>query len=96
MFILDDAGYIYAIAGMKDKAREVLDHLEKLSAEMYVSPYGRAAIYAGLGDKDRAIEWLGKAYEERSFLTWLKVDPVFDILKEDSRFTEILGKLGLG
>lgn len=51
---------------------------------------------AGLGDKDKAMEWLEKAYEERSFLTWLKVDPVFDPLRDDSRFISFLGKLGLG
>ena len=96
VFILDDAGYIYAISGRKADAEKVLEDLEKLSTETYVTPFGRAAIYAGLRDKDKTMEWLEKAYEERSFLTWLKVDPAFDPMRDDSRFISFLVKLGLG
>jgi TolB-like protein/Tfp pilus assembly protein PilF len=96
IFILDDLGYIYALSGRKSEAEKVLDELEMLSTEFYVPPYGRAAIYAGLGDADRAMEWLGRAYEERSFLAWIKLDPVFDGLREDKRFGSFLEKLGLG
>ena len=95
VFILDDLGYVYALAGRRADALRVLDELEVLSTETYVPPYGRAAIYAGLGDIDRTIEWLGRAYEERSFLTWIKVDPVFGGLRGDVRFMSLLRKLGL-
>jgi len=96
VFILDDAGYIYAISGRRGDAEKVLEDLEKMSTETYVTPFGRAAIYAGLGDKDKTMEWLEKAYEERSFLTWLKVDPAFDSLRDDPRFISLLAKMGLG
>src|SRR3989442_6797953 len=86
----------YAISGRKADAEKVLEDLEKLSTETYVTPFGRAAIYAGLRDKDKTMEWLEKAYEERSFLTWLKVDPAFDPMRDDSRFISFLVKLGLG
>jgi len=95
IFILDDLGYIYALAGRRDEAERVLDELESLSTETYVPPYGRAAIHAGLGNRDKALEWLGKAYEERSFLAWIKMDPVFDGLRDDKRFGSLLEKLGL-
>jgi adenylate cyclase len=95
IFILDDLGYIYALAGRRAEAEQVLDELESLSTETYVPPYGRAAIYAGLGNTDKAMEWLGRAYEERSFLAWIKMDPVFDGLRDDRRFGSLLEKLGL-
>jgi tetratricopeptide (TPR) repeat protein len=96
IFILDDLGYIYALSGRKTEAEKVLDELEALSTEFYVPPYGRAAIYAGLGDANKAMEWLGRAYEERSFLAWIKLDPVFDGLRNDKRFGALLDRLGLG
>ena len=95
-FLLDDAGYVYAVSGKRDKAKRVLGQLDELSEETYTPEYGRAVIYTGLGDKDKAIEWLEKAYNQRCFLTWLKVDPIFDPLRDDDRFHTLLEKLGLG
>jgi len=54
-------GHGYAVAGKEDAAREVLDKLLARSKAEYVSPYEIAMIYAGLGDRDRAFEWLEKA-----------------------------------
>ncbi len=96
IFILDDLGYIYALAGQQAEAEKVLVELEGLSTETYVPPYGRAAIYAGLGNTDKAMEWLGRAFEERSFLAWIKMDPVFDGVRDDERFGDLLERLGLG
>lgn len=95
-FLLDDAGYVYAVSGKRDKAKRVLGQLDELSEETYTPEYGRAVIYTGLGDKDKAMEWLEKAYNQRCFLTWLKVDPIFDPLRDDDRFQSLLEKLGLG
>jgi TolB-like protein/Tfp pilus assembly protein PilF len=94
IFILDDLGYIYARAGKTGEAREVLENLDRLASEQYVPAYGRAAIYAALGDRDKAMEWLERAYEERSFLVFLKVDPVFDSLRGETRFAALLDKIG--
>lgn len=96
IFILDDLGLVYAASGRRDEAVRVLDDLNKLAMEEYVPAYGRAAIYAALAEKDQAIEWLGRAFEERSFLVFLKVDPIFDPLRNDERFKSILSKMGLG
>jgi len=95
LFVLDDAGYVYAVSGKRAEATKVLNQLEELSGEMYIPEYGRAAIYAGLGDHDSALRWLSKAYEERCFLTWLKVEPVFESLHGDPEFDSLLGKMGL-
>ncbi len=95
VFILDDLGYIYASSGKKEEAMKVLDDLSKLASEEYVPAYGRAVIYSSLGDKDEAIEWLERAYEERSFVVYLKVDPIFDSLRNDDRFNALLRKVGV-
>jgi len=70
--------------------------LEELSQQRYVSAYHRAAIYSGLGDKDLALEWLSRAHDERSgLLIYLNVEPVFDNVRSDPRFAELLRRVRL-
>jgi DNA-binding winged helix-turn-helix (wHTH) protein/TolB-like protein/Tfp pilus assembly protein PilF len=89
-------GYAYAMAGKKDEARKALDELNRLSKQRHVSPFGRAQIYAGLGENDLVFEWLEKAYEDRFWLMGLlKVDPTFDSLRSDPRFTDLVRRIGL-
>jgi len=95
VFILDDLGYIYARAGRREDAMKVLEDLERTAADEYVPAYGRVVIHAALGDHEKALTWLEKAYEERSFLMYLKVDPAFDALRVEERFVKILQKIGL-
>ena len=74
----------------------MLNELEELSKRKYVSSYRVGAIHAGLGEEDRAMEWLQRAYQERdAWLIWLKADPVFDSLRSDPRFQDILRRIGL-
>jgi hypothetical protein len=78
----------------------VLDELNRRyndpSKSEYVSATTMAFVYSALGDKDKAIEWLEKGYEERSFqMQFLKVDPRWDSLRDDPRFQEISKKVGL-
>jgi len=56
---------------------------------------GIALVYYGLGDKDRVFEWLEEAYQERAMPTELQVDPLWDGLRSDPRFTALLKKMGL-
>ncbi len=63
---LSGLGYGYAIGGRKAEAQKVLDQLNELSKQKYVPALDRVRIYAGLGEKDKAFEWLKKSYEERS------------------------------
>ena len=95
IFILDDLGYIYARAGKREDASKVLEDLDKLANDEYVPSYGRAVICAALGNKEDAMNWLEKAYDERNFLVYLKVDPAFDTLRKEERFLSLLGKMGL-
>jgi tetratricopeptide (TPR) repeat protein len=89
-------GYAYAVAGRRSKALEILNQLLELSSNKYVPPYLMAYIYAGLGQHDAAFEWLEKAYEERAYvLVGLKALPLFDDLREDARFQDLLRRVGL-
>ena len=89
-------GYAYAVAGRKSEALKILDQLNERSKQEYVPPIAQALIYAGLGDKDRAIEGLQKAYEERSsWMAFIKVAPLFDPLRSDPRFQDLLRRMGL-
>ena len=89
-------GYTYAVSGNKGEAQKLLDELNELSAQGYIPPFDIALIHLGLGEKDQAFEWLEKAYEERSrWLTGLKVDPIFDSLRSDPRFIDLLNRVGL-
>ena len=56
---------------------------------------GIATIYAGLGDKDHAFEWLEEAYQSGEWLLTTKVNPEFDALRADPRFAVFLKKIGL-
>jgi TolB-like protein/Flp pilus assembly protein TadD len=89
-------GYAYAVSGNRDEARTLLDQLNSLAKQQYVSPYLSATIYVGLGEKDKTFQFLDAAYEERSSsLIRLKVDPIFDDLRSDSRFADLVRRVGL-
>lgn len=89
-------GSAYAASGQKDEALEMLNQLDKLSKERYVSSFNRAYIYIALGDMDQAFEYLEKSYVEREILlTYIKVWPYYDPIRSDPRFKALLKKMGL-
>jgi TolB-like protein/Flp pilus assembly protein TadD len=89
-------GYGYAVSGRSSEAAKILDHLTQLSTTKYVSPYDLAALCAGLGRKDEAVRWLQKAYEERaSYFHDVTVEPVFDPIRSDPGFQDLLRRVGL-
>jgi len=91
-------GYTHASAGKRTEALRVLDRLNELAQRKYIPPFSRALIYTGLGDKDQAIAWLEKVYEERSpylFYLALNVHPVWDPLRSDPRFQDLVRRMGL-
>jgi len=68
--------------------------MNELTKEEYVTPYGLALIFAGLNDREQAIYWLQKAYEDRShWLVWLNLDPRFDNVRSDPRFADLLRRM---
>ena len=94
--LVANLGYAYAVAGRHGEARRVLGKLLKLQNRAYVSPYMIARVYVGLGESDRAMEKLEKAYTERdSHLVDLAYDPTLDGLHSDSRYSTLLQRVGL-
>jgi len=88
--------YAYARTGKGAEAEKLLRDLLEQSKTGYVSPYMIATIYAGLGNKDRAFEYLEKAYEERStdLSYFLKSDLRMDTLRSDPRFQDLVKRMG--
>jgi TolB-like protein/DNA-binding winged helix-turn-helix (wHTH) protein/tetratricopeptide (TPR) repeat protein len=86
---------LYAVSGDSAQARAVLSKLTALSKRRYVCPYEMATTHAVLGDKDEAIAYLSRGYQERSAcIPDIKTDPRLDSLRSDLRFHELLRKVG--
>jgi len=84
-----------ALAGKTDEAQKILAQLKEPSARRYVSPYGVAMIYAGLGDKEQTLAWLEKAHQQRFWqMVFLKVEPELDDLRSDPRFVDLMRRVG--
>jgi tetratricopeptide (TPR) repeat protein len=89
-------GYAHAVAGNREQAERIIDELKRLSKHRYVPLNNIARIYAGLGDKEKALDLLEKALHERETgLTFLKVVPQWDALRAEPRFMNILHRVGL-
>jgi len=88
--ILGLLGHSYALSGKRAEALGILAELTERSRNQAVSPYDLAIIYTGLGEKDKAIEQLNRAYEERAgWIISLKIEPMFDPLRSQPRFIEL-------
>jgi TolB-like protein/DNA-binding winged helix-turn-helix (wHTH) protein/Tfp pilus assembly protein PilF len=89
-------GNAYGEWGHQAEAEQVLTRLNMLAREKYVTPYGIALVYAGLGDKNQAFIWLNKAVSGRNhWLVWLNRDPRWDRLRSDPRFADLKKRVGL-
>ena len=87
-------GYVYAVSNQRDKAQDALAELKERAKQEYVPSYHIAIIHVGLGETDQALNWLEKAYAERSYwLTFLRVDPILDNLRSNTRYTELLQRM---
>ncbi|MBA3515686.1 MAG: winged helix-turn-helix domain-containing protein [Pyrinomonadaceae bacterium] len=87
-------GFINGVTGRKAEALKVLEALDELSKKRFVTSYGVALVYAGLGQKDQTFVWLNKAFDERShWLVWLKRDPRWDGLRSDARFAQLVARM---
>jgi TolB-like protein/DNA-binding winged helix-turn-helix (wHTH) protein/Tfp pilus assembly protein PilF len=87
-------GLAYARAGEEDEARRMITRLLRLSEDRYVPPLYVAGIHAGLGEKDAAFEWLGKARQERGDYTlFVNLEPIFDPIRDDPRLPDFLKPL---
>ncbi len=93
---LGHMGNAYARMGREAEARKTIAELQKHVQDTGVGRYEIALVYAGLGEKDEAFAWLEKAFAARDKgLTYLKIDPCLDPLRSDSRFRDLVRRVGL-
>jgi tetratricopeptide (TPR) repeat protein len=87
-------GHALGVSGSTE-AYTVLDEMMNQSTQRYVPPEYIAVVYAGLGDKDKAFQWLDTAIGQRSMHSWVYPEPRLDSLRSDARFKEIARRMGL-
>jgi serine/threonine protein kinase len=88
--------HTFGTAGRRREALQLLNDLTKVAEQRYVAPHFFAGIHIGLGEYDRAIEYLEKSYEEHShWLVYLHIDPSMDILQDNPRFQDLLRRVGV-
>ena len=83
----------YALAkwGKTTEAQAELDELLNLSKTHYVPPYHFAVVYNGLGERDKALDYLEKAFTEKNVLmVFLKVEPTWNNLRDEPRFVDLM------
>lgn len=89
--------YVYAAAGRTDEARKVFEEIKHLASDGYVSPYSLARVHIALGQVDEAFTQIEITYKERhGILTYLRVEPLFDRIRDDARYIDLLRRLGFG
>ena len=87
--------YACARAGDRTKAEQALRDLDDLAKQRYVSAEPRVILHLALGQKDKALDWLEKGYEEQNEACWtLKINRVYDPLRSEPRFQALLKKVG--
>jgi adenylate cyclase len=95
-FLTSALGCAYGLAGKKDEAQQIVDGFIEISKKGYFSPMFISRVYAGMGDVDKSIDWLEKAYEDRDpLLLNIKVVPSHDYMHANPRFIALLKKMGL-
>jgi tetratricopeptide (TPR) repeat protein len=89
-------GRVYALMGERERALKTIEEVKEISKSRLVSPHSLALVYAALGEKDPAFEWLNKSLSEGYVeLYTLKVDPWLDNLRDEPRFQDLLEKARL-
>jgi hypothetical protein len=95
-WIWSERAYVYGRSGQQVPARRALGKLEELNRRQRMDPAAILRAHIGMGDKDQSFAWLEKAYSQHSnALTTLKVDPIYDPLRGDPRFQELMRRVGL-
>lgn len=95
-FALASLAAIYARAGRGGDARDVMSRLLEIGQQRHVRTYGLAVVYASLLELDTAFEWLERSFRERDgHLVDLLIEPFFAPLRSDSRYADLLRRVGL-
>jgi eukaryotic-like serine/threonine-protein kinase len=91
-----DLGYVRAHLGQPEEARRILQQLAEAAKERYTPALAFAVVHLGLGENDQALNWLEKASEERfNRLAYLRREPIWDPLRSDPRFVDLLRRINL-
>lgn len=88
-------GRAYALAGERAKAESILEELKTLSHQQYISPFDIAVVYAGLGNLTTTFQLLEQAYQQRVFRIIELTFPMFDNLRPDPRWQDLVRRIGL-
>src|SRR5947209_14274737 len=89
-------GLAYAVSGKKGLTQKLAEQFKEAAKKRYIPPTYFGMLLAGLGDRDKALDWLDQAYKERADgLTWLAVEPMLDEIRNDPRFQELIRRIGL-
>ncbi len=93
--VLGLLGRVYGLSGNKTEAEKILNQLKELSTQRYVAAYSFGLVYLGLGDKQEALCWLEKSYQDRagSDIGYIRVDPLLDPLRGEPRFEALAEKV---
>ncbi|MBV8362290.1 MAG: hypothetical protein JO189_30800 [Deltaproteobacteria bacterium] len=87
-------GYAYGASGDRIKAMTAIDEIRRKSVHGYVPPFNLAIVYLGMGNQERAMDYLEQAYSAHSqWLAWLKMDRIYDPLRKEPRFVALMKKL---
>ncbi len=88
-------GRLFALQGNRAEAEKTIVELQKMSKSQYISPYEFAVVYVSLGDRDQTFFYLDKAFKERSEnLGFIRNEPIFDSVRDDARYAELMRKIG--
>ena len=89
-----ELGHLHAVSGKKGEARKIL---EELKSRKPPPSYAIAFVYAGLGDREQTLAWLDRAYQGHLGFqsVSIRADPYFDDLRSDTRFSDLLRRIGL-
>jgi TolB-like protein/Flp pilus assembly protein TadD len=90
---VSSVGYASAVSGDRTEAEKILRELDEIAKQRYVSPANRAAVYLGLGEKTKALDWVEKAYEDRDPMLWWIQDRLYDSIRNEPRFQAVVQKV---
>jgi tetratricopeptide (TPR) repeat protein len=95
-WIVAEIGCVKALLGKRDEAKQIIAELTARTAHEYIDETLIVYILIALGEKDQAFAWMEKGYQSRaSNLPWLNMEPKFDPLRSDPRFSEFVRRIGL-
>ena len=95
LWLKGDLALVYAAAGKRALAQQILEEFEEKAQREYVSPLPLALAHMAVGDVDGTFAWLDKMYEEHHpELIWMNRQPRYDPLRDDPRWHELMRKVG--